>query len=142
VAIVTEVTSNPHPPRQKGSPAYERLSDREKLDVSDFLHFVAEFLISNLQYCTNILVPEAVIQILLWRAGKRTTVAVASDEEEEGLHKQGLELAHKLDWVNEIMQLRRTTGRSGNAQVVNKSVEMKIVGGTSTRPKIKTGKYI
>jgi len=120
IDTVPEVTVDSHPSRQQGSPAYERLTDVEKLD-----------------YCTNILVPEAVIQILLWRAEKRSTTTVSSDEEEERLHEIGLGLVHTIDWVNEIMQLRKTTRRSAQ---VDKPAEMMIVGGTSTRPKLKTGK--
>jgi hypothetical protein len=88
-----------------------------------------------IQYCTNILVPEAVFQILLWRAGTRTTLEVLSDKEEEELHKAGVELSLQSDWVNEVMQMRANL--ISGKQVKTEPVQKTLVGGTNTRPKFK-----
>lgn len=118
VSVPDEKSGPSHPPRQQGCAAYERLSDREKLD-----------------YCTNILVPEAVFQILLWRAGTRTAMEVLSKQDEEDLHKAGVELSLQADWVNAVMQMRANllSGKQAKAE----PVPMRLVGGTSTRPKFK-----
>ncbi|KAF5373738.1 hypothetical protein D9758_000910 [Tetrapyrgos nigripes] len=76
-------------PGQTGCPAYEALSTLEKLG-----------------YCTDVLLPETVIQLLLWRNGKRTSIELLSDEEENALHERGLELARETDWVFDIMRMR------------------------------------
>ncbi|KAG6840972.1 hypothetical protein C0991_002954 [Blastosporella zonata] len=77
--------------RQYGCAAFEALSRAEKND-----------------YCLNVLVPEAMLQILLWRAGERTSLDILDDADEAILYAKGLELLRASDWVNDVMRLRKT----------------------------------
>ncbi|KAJ6490697.1 hypothetical protein C8R47DRAFT_976944 [Mycena vitilis] len=76
-------------PRQSGCEAYEDLSTFEKHD-----------------YCLNVLLPELLIQISAWRAGKRISVALLSDDEEEEIHQFGVEELRQTDWVFDVSRLR------------------------------------
>ncbi|KAG6915330.1 hypothetical protein DXG01_012102 [Tephrocybe rancida] len=76
-------------PRQYGCEAFEALSRVEKAD-----------------YCLNVLVPEAILQILLWRNGDRTSIDILDDEEEADLYAKGVILLKASDWVNDVMRLR------------------------------------
>jgi hypothetical protein len=76
--------------RQQGSEDYEDLSGKEKLD-----------------FCVNVLLPEMLIQILLWRSGRRRQIEILDPEEEEALHKKGTELLKERDWVFDILNLRK-----------------------------------
>ncbi|KAF9469412.1 hypothetical protein BDZ94DRAFT_1303884 [Collybia nuda] len=76
-------------PRQRGCGAFEALSKREKND-----------------YCLNVLLPEAILQILLWRAGLRTSIELLSESEENELHDQGDVLINERDWVYDVIRLR------------------------------------
>lgn len=64
------------------------------------------------QYCLNILLPEAVRQILLWREGERTSVALLSDAEEQNLYNIGETLLQKTDWVYDTMRMRDAKKRT------------------------------
>lgn len=94
--------------RQRGCPDYENLSPLDKV-----------------QYCLDVLVPEALNQILLWRKGERRSVEVMWDnvEEEERLHERGEELLRETDWVMDIVRLRNMMeasfrkGKSAKSQV-------------------------
>ena len=57
------------------------------------------------QYCMSVLAPEAIIQILLWRKGKRTTMELLPAGEEMELHKIGDKLRDETDWVRDIMRM-------------------------------------
>ncbi|TFK30246.1 hypothetical protein FA15DRAFT_663629 [Coprinopsis marcescibilis] len=76
-------------PKQTGSPDYERLSDVEKLD-----------------FCTNILLPETIRQVLLWRNGDRKSFELMSDEEEQQLYDRGQVYVDQRDWVCDVIRLR------------------------------------
>ncbi|KAJ7685637.1 hypothetical protein DFH06DRAFT_969699 [Mycena polygramma] len=86
---VSVLVSAQKPPRQTGCEAYEDLSTFEKHD-----------------YCLNVLLPELLIQINAWRAGKRTSMALLSDDEEETIHQFGVEELHQTDWVFDVKRLR------------------------------------
>jgi hypothetical protein len=58
------------------------------------------------QYCLNMLVPEAVRQILLWRTGQRSSISLLSPTEEEDLYERGEILMGETDWVYDIMRWR------------------------------------
>ncbi|KAJ3875103.1 hypothetical protein F5051DRAFT_71081 [Lentinula edodes] len=75
--------------RQKGCALYENLAGLEKIT-----------------YCLNVLLPEAVLQLLLWRNGHRTSVELLSDFEEAKLHEKAEKLAEETDWVFDIVRLR------------------------------------
>ncbi|KAG8858606.1 hypothetical protein FRB91_009574 [Serendipita sp. 411] len=64
--------------RPRGSERYEGLNEREKG-----------------LFIVDVLLGEAVIQLLLLRAGKRTTLKILSDEDEAALHAVGLSLSRE-----------------------------------------------
>ncbi|KAK7038176.1 hypothetical protein R3P38DRAFT_2615240 [Favolaschia claudopus] len=99
------------PPRQMGCEAYESLPTLGKID-----------------YCLNVLLPELLTQINVWRSGDRTCVTLLSEEEEARLHALGEEEKRKTDWVTDVVRLRRMKERK------LQSLEV-VVGGTVSRPK-------
>ncbi|KAK0496855.1 hypothetical protein EDD18DRAFT_179699 [Armillaria luteobubalina] len=107
------------PPRQVGCERYEALSQLEKFE-----------------YCQNVLLPEAILQILLWKEGARTSVELLSDDEEQRLHEQGEVLRRKTDWVLDVMHLRNQITKALKRKVGKSKLEK--VGGTRTRPMYKT----
>ena len=64
------------------------------------------------------LLPEAILQILLWRTGHRTSMELLSDKEEMELHEKGEELLRERDWVNDVVRLRKLKmmGLDGKSQ--------------------------
>ncbi|TDL24901.1 hypothetical protein BD410DRAFT_785631 [Rickenella mellea] len=76
--------------RQRGGPGYEALSRKEKIE-----------------YAMNILLPEAIIQILLWRSGERESIELLPLDEEKRLHDIGNERAHAVDHRREVYRLRQ-----------------------------------
>ncbi|KAG2052815.1 hypothetical protein BDR06DRAFT_957186 [Suillus hirtellus] len=105
-----------------GSQEYESLSTLDKLD-----------------YCVNILLPEAIQQLLLWRSGERTTAALLPHSEEERLHELGSAKAQETDWVFDLLRLREAQARlwsvdlKAKDKAKNKGGEAK--GGTRSRPR-------
>ncbi|EJD53125.1 hypothetical protein AURDEDRAFT_180698 [Auricularia subglabra TFB-10046 SS5] len=81
-------------PHRAGCATYEALSESERN-----------------QYCVDVLAYEAVVQVLLWRSGKKTTVEPLTDPAaENALHDEGVTLANTYDhklWVYEIADRRR-----------------------------------
>ncbi|KAJ7706962.1 hypothetical protein B0H17DRAFT_1325715 [Mycena rosella] len=110
---VSDLVPRAKPPRQIGCDAYEGLSTVEKMD-----------------YCLNVLLPELLIQIFLWRSGRRSSVALLSEVEEMRLHKLGEEEKRRTDWVFDVKRLRAQKERE-----INKKIETVVVGGTASRPK-------
>ncbi|KAG1827471.1 uncharacterized protein BJ212DRAFT_1312558 [Suillus subaureus] len=108
--------------RPVGSQEYESLSTLDKLD-----------------YCVNILLPEAIQQLLLWRSGERTTAALLSHSEEERLHERGSAKAQETDWVFDLLRLREAQARlwSVDLKVKGKAKDETGVarGGTRSRPR-------
>ncbi|KAI6008077.1 hypothetical protein EDC04DRAFT_2777499 [Pisolithus marmoratus] len=106
---------------QVGCDEFESLSGVEKLD-----------------YCLNILLPEAIKQLLLWKSGERTSAALLSDEEEQRLHDCAVKKASETDWVDDVMRLREAQARLWDVDLnkAHQEPEKKIVaGGTRTRPR-------
>lgn len=95
------------------------------------------------QYCTNILVPEAILQILLWRNGNRSSIAVCSVEEEERLHCIGSALVQQSsDWIGDLIRQRDVLGGGGRLKVDKGGNEKlksasTVDGGTRLRPKLR-----
>ncbi|GLB34595.1 hypothetical protein LshimejAT787_0201600 [Lyophyllum shimeji] len=110
-------------PRQYGCDAYEALSNVEKLD-----------------YCHNVLLPEAVLQILLWRGDFRRSVKLLSDAEEAELHRKGRELVSERDWVNDVMRLRQqlAKGKVGKGKA-GKGEEGETLYSVTGRPRRSVG---
>ncbi|KAG2350030.1 hypothetical protein BDR05DRAFT_1055574 [Suillus weaverae] len=108
--------------RPVGSQEYESLSTLDKLD-----------------YCVNILLPEAIQQLLLWRSGERTTAALLSHSEEERLHERGSAKAQETDWVFDLLRLREAQARLWGVDLKAKGKEKgkggETRGGTRSRPR-------
>ncbi len=62
------------------------------------------------------MLPEAILQILLWRKGLRTATEILSQDEEERLHAEGAKLLHVTDWVYDVVRLRRLHERKISKQ--------------------------
>ncbi|CAA7270956.1 unnamed protein product [Cyclocybe aegerita] len=78
----------------------------------------------KVEYCLNILGPESIRQILLWRTGARTSFELLSVEEEQELYNKGETLLQERDWVFDIMRVRERLG---------KNLAQKTVEGTGRR---------
>lgn len=108
--------------RPIGSQDYESLSTLDKLD-----------------YCVNILLPEAIQQLLLWRSGERTTATLLSHSEEEKLHERGSAKAQETDWVFDLLRLREAQARLWGVDLMAKGKEKDkggdARGGTRSRPR-------
>ncbi|KAJ3977074.1 hypothetical protein EV361DRAFT_148361 [Lentinula raphanica] len=87
------------PKRQKGCSSYENLTELQKIN-----------------YCLNVLLPEAVLQLLLWRNGHRTSIELLSDVEEAQLHEKAEKLAQETDWVFDVVRLREMKARQAKKQ--------------------------
>ncbi|KAG6880242.1 hypothetical protein C0992_003008 [Termitomyces sp. T32_za158] len=90
------------------SPAATEILSEAELPPSSF--------VTSFEYCLNVLLPEAILQILLWRTGERTSPDLLGDAEAT-LHAKGLELLRASDWVNDVMRLRMTAiGQLGKSK--------------------------
>jgi len=54
----------------------------------------------------DILLREAVRQILLWRIGARTSAELLSPQEEWRLYEKGEDLLQEREWVFDVMRMR------------------------------------
>ncbi|OAX37118.1 hypothetical protein K503DRAFT_720231 [Rhizopogon vinicolor AM-OR11-026] len=125
LSVVGEVESCIPPLDQQrpvGSQEYEALSTLDKLD-----------------YCVNILLPEAIQQLLLWRSGERTSASLLSSEEEERLHERGEAKAQETDWVYDLLHLREAQARLWGVDLKAKGKDRHkssdAGGGTRLRPR-------
>ena len=64
------------------------------------------------QYCNNILLQEAILQILLWRTGQRKALGLLEPQEEERLHARAMEEGEKTNWVHDILRLRQAVEKT------------------------------
>ncbi|KZT70075.1 hypothetical protein DAEQUDRAFT_756501 [Daedalea quercina L-15889] len=87
--------------REGSSPPNGRQRPRPKLSFKDLSA------IDQITYCQNILLHEAVLQLLLWRSGERTSPGLLTDQEEKRLHDIAFEKANENDWVHEIIRLKQ-----------------------------------
>ncbi|RDX56347.1 hypothetical protein OH76DRAFT_1368922 [Lentinus brumalis] len=63
--------------------------------------------LEKLTYCNNVLLQEAILQILLWRTGKRKDLGLLSPEEEQHLHDIAMQEGEKTNWVHDIIRMRQ-----------------------------------
>jgi len=138
---------SPVRPRQQGCPAYEALAGVERVDVrpsTDHLYLSpADQMSLGIQYCLNVLLPEAILQLLLWRSGERTSVELLSEEEEQALHDVGEEKLRETDWVFDVVRLReskmRQLARASGKRKAEEGTGDAANGGTMSRPRRSTG---
>ncbi|KAJ7766701.1 hypothetical protein B0H16DRAFT_1882733 [Mycena metata] len=108
---VSALIATQTPPRQIGCPEYEELPTITKLD-----------------YCLNVLLPELIIQINNWRAGRRTSVALLPAPQEAALHTLGAADKEIRDWVFDVLRMRKQ-------KESELEKEKKVIGGTASRPR-------
>ncbi|KAJ6501994.1 hypothetical protein C8R45DRAFT_861671 [Mycena sanguinolenta] len=108
---VSSLIAAPKPPPQVGCPEYEQLKTLQKID-----------------YCMHVLLPELLLQISVWRTGKRTSVDLLSTQDEADLHALGKAELQKRDWVFDVKRMREMK----EAELRKREV---VVGGTASRPK-------
>ncbi|KAI0647452.1 hypothetical protein C8Q79DRAFT_628337 [Trametes meyenii] len=68
--------------------------------------------VDEITYCNNVLLQEAILQLLLWRTGKRKTLGLLSPDEEQRLHDLALEEGAKTNWVHDIIRIRQAVERT------------------------------
>ncbi|KAI5122225.1 hypothetical protein M0805_002713 [Coniferiporia weirii] len=102
--------------RRSTTPSFNDLSEHEKI-----------------HYCTDVLLGEAIIQILLWRSGKRSDPRPLTATEEERLHEIGSIMANDFDFVHSILTLREKKVKSIKAKQPLKAQNS--LRGTRSRPK-------
>ncbi|VDB82866.1 unnamed protein product [Peniophora sp. CBMAI 1063] len=117
------------PSRPQGCEYYESLSDEERRE-----------------YCSLILHGEAVLQLLLWRAGKRDFLGPASAEVEDDLRKEAIKLSKQGDILTLVMELRELM-KQGSLSLTSKR-EPTLVGprsvgrtGSGTRSSTRQGSF-
>ena len=90
------------------------------------------------QYCNNVLLQEAVLQLLLWRTGQRTALGLLEPEEEARLHTRAMEEGEKTNWVHDIIRMRQAMektmlpGSKGTGDAKGKANTSDAGGGTGT----------
>ncbi|KAF4614924.1 hypothetical protein D9613_002583 [Agrocybe pediades] len=89
--------------------------------------------IMKINYCSDILLPEAIRQILLWRFEERKTAALLSSDEEQELFEKGEALLQERDWVRDLMRLRGLQSSLTKNRNTPKSPKGKSLSGRSTR---------
>ncbi|KIJ44339.1 hypothetical protein M422DRAFT_30483 [Sphaerobolus stellatus SS14] len=94
-------------------------------------------------YCTDVLLPEAVIQLHLFRRGLRKSTQLLAPDEEKRLYAQGVEIAAKneVPWSTRLIELRNMMRNKLEKKRAKKSLKKAevvsvVTGGTSTRPKV------
>ncbi|KAL5511350.1 hypothetical protein ACEPAH_4566 [Sanghuangporus vaninii] len=87
----------------------------------------------KIHFCTDVLLKEAVIQLLLWRAGRRRSIDLLSETEELLLHESGSNLAGEFDIAHTVQDLRAKKEKFLSTRLQSKQPIH--AGGTRSRPK-------
>ncbi|OCH93846.1 hypothetical protein OBBRIDRAFT_885221 [Obba rivulosa] len=96
--------------------------------------------LDKLTYCTDILLREAVLQLLLWRSRTRTAPELQAPEEEWRLHNIALQQAEETYWVHDIIRMKQAAEGSmlppsSHSNIVTaSSSRSSLAGGTRSRP--------
>ncbi|KAI8989818.1 hypothetical protein BD414DRAFT_485269 [Trametes punicea] len=89
--------------------------------------------VEKITYCNNILLQEAILQLLLWRTGQRKALGLLSPEEEQRLHDIALEEGEKTNWVHDIIRMRQAMEKSMLPTSKGKGKASEPVPGVRTR---------
>lgn len=101
---------------------FKDLQTQDMFDVSLFRRPSVICTITNVpKYASNVLLPEATYQLLLWRNGERTSFEILADAEESRLHEKGFQLAHQVDFVKSIERLRELKRRKEFGKLANEN---------------------
>ena len=91
------------------------------------------------QYCNNVLLQEAILQMLLWRTGHRKELGLLAPEEERRLHAIALKEGEKTNWVHDIIRLRQAAEKtmlpSAKGKGKGRTKESAPAAGSRTRTK-------
>ncbi|CDO73653.1 hypothetical protein BN946_scf185014.g123 [Trametes cinnabarina] len=68
--------------------------------------------VEKITYCDNVLLQEAILQLLLWRTGQRKTLGLLSAQEEQRLHDIAVEEGEKTYWVHDILRMRQAVEKT------------------------------
>ena len=85
------------------------------------------------QYCNNVLLQEAILQILLWRTGQRKALGLLEPQEEERLHARAMEEGEKTNWVHDISRMRQAMEKTMLPSSKQKGKGTHAAGGSRTR---------
>jgi len=102
--------------------------------------------LDKIAYCTDVLLREAVLQLLLWRSSQRDALHLLPSNEEQRLHDLARDLAScspedaDFSWVQSIIQLKLAVDRSGPKTAKGQLVQAvsqvhSISSGTRSRPR-------
>lgn len=96
-----------------------------------------------IQYCSLILHREGVLQLLLWREGKRHILQPDSAEVEDGLHRLAVELSKQGDILTLVMALRQQRLGLANLKRESTLVGPKALArtGSGTRSRPRQGSF-
>lgn len=98
--------------------------------------------VERITYYHTVLVPEATLQLLLWRGGHRTSRETQGEDEESKLRAKGKELSEEKDFTIQVLQLRAAKlARAGGSSAgvvrgsATKGTPKALTGGTRSRPR-------
>ncbi|KAL6298613.1 hypothetical protein BKA93DRAFT_810481 [Sparassis latifolia] len=97
--------------------------------------------IEKITYCTNVLLHEAVLQLLLWRSGERMAPDLLSPEEEIRLHAIALTQSQETNWVHDIVRMKQAIGgnmlsfKGKSRTTTSQPASSSRGGGTRSRPR-------
>ncbi|KAI0807816.1 hypothetical protein C8Q74DRAFT_1187467 [Fomes fomentarius] len=89
--------------------------------------------LEKITYCNNVLLQEAIFQILLWRTGHRKALGLLSPEEERRLHDIARKEGEKTNWVHDIIRLRQAVEKKMLPSAKAKGSHAASAAGTRTR---------
>ncbi|RPD66532.1 hypothetical protein L227DRAFT_570406 [Lentinus tigrinus ALCF2SS1-6] len=89
--------------------------------------------LEKLTYCNNVLLQEAILQILLWRTGQRKELGLLSPREEQRLHGIATEEGEKTNWVHDIIRMRQAMEKTMLPSSKQKGKATNAAGGSRTR---------
>ena len=88
------------------------------------------------QYCSDILLLEAIRQILPWRTRVRTSAELLSPQEEQCLYDKGEELLHETDWV---LRFREWKAEADDESALNRAPKKS--GGRSIKLTVRLDRF-
>lgn len=89
--------------------------------------------VDKITYCQNILLNEAVLQLLLWRCGQRMSLELLPPDEEQRLRNIAVGEAEKTYWVHDIVRMKQHAA-SKDRKAAQSPVSL-AKGGTRLRPR-------
>ncbi|KZT09575.1 uncharacterized protein LAESUDRAFT_810577 [Laetiporus sulphureus 93-53] len=99
-------------------------------------HFADLNEVDRITYCGSVLLPEAVLQLVLWKAGQRTSYELLPASEEQRLHDIAVAKVNETYWVHDIIRLKRVAeGRLLQSDDRPPAPGSSVMAGTRSRPR-------